>query len=301
MCDRAGINDWAPNPERIARCSSLPLYSRRCEREPEGSESLTMSFWDALRNRFQGQHTAANVVFNLFWTAVVVAFAVLAARYAKRAMRRILVRAHMPLNLVALAGNGVTVLTGILCAAVILSIFGVPTTAVVTSLSLATAGIVLAFQDVLKNFIAGIYLLVERPFTIGDRVKVRDAEGSVEEVDIRTTALRTDAGVIILVPNNIIFTEIVTNRSASGIGHATLTLTNLTGTPDEVSARARETIQKLDNLVTQPAPQTKILALQDGAAEMQIEFWYRGIHNPDAEAIMLLGEQFPGARITSGG
>jgi small conductance mechanosensitive channel len=259
-----------------------------------------MSFWDALRRQFQGQHTLANIVVDVFWAAIAVCVAALASRYLKRAMRRMLIRAHMPLNIVALAGNGMTVLVAIFCASVILTIFGVPTTAVITSFSLATAGIVLAFQDVLKNFIAGIYLLVERPFTIGDRIKVRDAEGSVEEVDIRTTALKTDTGMIILVPNTIMFTEIVTNRSTSGIGHATLTLTNVTGAPDEVSAKARAVVEKMETLVALPAPQTKILALQDGTAEMQIEFWYRGLHNPSAEAITLLGAQFPGARITSG-
>jgi small conductance mechanosensitive channel len=259
-----------------------------------------MSFWDALRRQFQGQHTLANIVVDVFWAAIAVCVAALASRYLKRAMRRVLIRAHMPLNIVALAGNGMTVLVAIFCASVILTIFGVPTTAVITSFSLATAGIVLAFQDVLKNFIAGIYLLVEHPFTIGDRIKVRDAEGSVEEVDIRTTALKTDTGMIILVPNTIMFTEIVTNRSTSGIGHATLTLTNVTGAPDEVSAKARAVVEKMETLVALPAPQTKILALQDGTAEMQIEFWYRGLHNPSAEAITLLGAQFPGARITSG-
>lgn len=259
-----------------------------------------MGFWETLRHRFQGEHTLANIVFALFWSSIAICATVLAARFFKRMMRRMLIRAHLPLNIVALAGNGVTVLGVILCASVILSLLGVPTSAVITSLSLATAGIVLAFQDVLKNFIAGIYLLVERPFTIGDRVKVRDAEGSVEEVDIRTTALKTDAGVLILVPNNIIFTEIVTNRSASGIGHATLTLTNVTGTADEVGAKARDAIQKLDTLIPQPAPQTKIVGLQDGAVEMQIEFWYRGLHSPAPEVIAALGEQFPGAKITSG-
>ena len=259
-----------------------------------------MSFWDALRLRFQGQHTLANIVFGLFWSAVAICIAVIAARFLKRALRRVLIRAHMPLNVVALAGNGMTVLVAIFCAAIILTIFGVPTAAVVTSLSLATAGIVLAFQDVLKNFIAGIYLLVERPFTIGDRVKVRDAEGTVEEVDIRTTALKTDAGLIILVPNNIIFTEIVTNRSASGLGHATVTLTNVAGTPDEAGAKAREALQNIDTLVAQPAARTKIVGLQDGMAEMQVEFWYRGLRDPTPEAIAALGDHFPGSKITSG-
>src|SRR5689334_11099102 len=133
-----------------------------------------MGFWEALRHRFQGQHTLANIVFALFWTSVTFVVAVFASRYAKRMVRRMLIRAHLPLNTVALLGNATTFVVVIIAFAFILSIWGVPTTAVVTSLSLATAGIVLAFQDVLKNFIAGIYLLVERPFNIGDRVKVRD-------------------------------------------------------------------------------------------------------------------------------
>lgn len=257
-------------------------------------------FWQMVRQQFNGQQTLAHLAVSLFWSGVVIVVTMFAGRYTKRLVRRLLLRAKLPPNIVALAGNGVTVGSVILCAAVILSIIGVPTTAVVTSLSLATAGVVLAFQDVLKNFIAGIYLLVERPFTIGDRVKVRDAEGSVEEVDIRTTALKTDAGVIILVPNTIIFTEIVTNRSVSGIGHASLTLTNVQGIPDEVSAKARETVEKLPNLVPMPAPQTNIVALGDGVMEMRVEFWYRGTHSPAAEAITLLSEQFPGARISNG-
>ncbi len=257
-------------------------------------------FWETLRHRFQGQHTLANIVFALFWSTIAICVTIIATRFIKRMMRRGLIRARLPLNIVALAGNGVTLLGAIICIAIILSVIGVPTSAVITSFGLATAGIVLAFQDVLKNFIAGIYLLVERPFTIGDRVKVRDAEGSVEEVDIRTTALKTDAGVMILVPNNIIFTEIVTNRSASGIEHATISLTNVTGTPDEVSTKAREAIQQIDTLVAQPAPQTKIVGLQDGMAEMQVEFWYRGLRNPTPEVIAALGDQFAGAKITSG-
>ncbi len=258
------------------------------------------SFWETLRYRFQGQHTLVNIIFALCWTAIAICITIIATRFLKRLLRRILIRAHMPLNVVALAGNGITVIGVIFCASVILSVLGVPTSAVITSFGLATAGIVLAFQDALKNFIAGIYLLVERPFTIGDHVKVRDAEGSVEQVDIRTTALKTDAGVIILVPNNIIFTEIVTNRSASGIGHATLTLTNVTGTPDEIGMKARDAIQKVDTLAAQPTPQTKIIGLADGVAEMQVEFWYRGLHNPTPEVIAALGDHFPGAKITSG-
>src|SRR4051794_2993721 len=162
--------EHCPNP--AAYCLLPAAYSPRCY-TPAGAAmwmedeiGFTMSFWDALRQRFQGQHTLANIVFGLFWSAVTICVAVIAAKYLKQLVRRALIRARLPLNIVALAGNGTTLLVVIVCAAVILTIFGIPTSAVVTSFGLATAGIVLAFQDVLKNFIAGIYLLVERPFTI---------------------------------------------------------------------------------------------------------------------------------------
>src|SRR4051794_32065658 len=101
-----------------------------------------MSFWEALRHRFQGQYTLANIVFALFWTSVTFVLAALASRYAKRARRGVLIRAPLPLNTVALLANATTIVVVIVAFAFILSIWGVPTTAVVTSLSLATAGIV---------------------------------------------------------------------------------------------------------------------------------------------------------------
>jgi small conductance mechanosensitive channel len=256
-------------------------------------------FWHALRYQFDGQQRLAHFLMNAVWVFVVIVIAALAVRYCKRWAKRALLRAHVQANVVQLLGNAVTIGIVLIASAFILSIYGVPPTAVVASLGLATAGIVLAFQDVLKNLIAGVYLLVERPFTIGDRIKVRDAEGTVEEVDIRTTALKTDAGAIVLVPNNLIFTEIVSNRSVSGIGHATLTLTNVNETPDEATAKGREAIKTLSSIATTPPPRVTILAVEEGKVEMQVEFWYRGISDPTAEAIMLLDAQFPGARITS--
>lgn len=256
-------------------------------------------FWQTLRTEFNAQQRLAQFLMDAFWGAIAIFVAMLLARFCKRWVKRALLRARVQANIVQLIGNAITIGFVLIGAAFVLSIFGVPSTAVITSLSLATAGIVLAFQDVLKNLIAGVYLLVERPFTIGDRIKVRDAEGTVEEVDIRTTALKTDAGAIVLVPNNLIFTEIVANRSASGIGHAVITLTQVTATPDEASAKAREAVGKVTTIASAPAPRVSILAVQDGTVEMQVDFWYRGISDPTAEAIMLLGEQFPGARLTS--
>lgn len=94
---------------------------------------------------------------------------------------------------------------------VLLRVFGVSVTAVVTTLGVVGLAVSLAMQDVLKNVFAGIYLLIERPFRPGETVKVRDFVGVVETIDLRTTTLRAD-GEVIYVPNAILFAEVLVNR-----------------------------------------------------------------------------------------
>jgi small conductance mechanosensitive channel len=91
-------------------------------------------------------------------------------------------------------------------------IFGIQLTGLLTFLGALSLAITFAVQDVLKNLVAGLYLLWERPFLIGDSIKVKDVSGSVEDIQVRTTVLRADNGQLIVVPNAVLFTEIVINR-----------------------------------------------------------------------------------------
>ena len=97
----------------------------------------------------------------------------------------------------------------------VLSILGVQLTVLVTVVGMAGLAVSLALQDVLKNLVAGLYLLVGRPFTLGDRVHFRTYRGVVEAVQLRTTALRTPTGERVMIPNAMIFADTVVNRSAA--------------------------------------------------------------------------------------
>jgi small-conductance mechanosensitive channel len=87
---------------------------------------------------------------------------------------------------------------------IVLGILGVNATGLAFSL---------AIQDILKNFFSGLYLLLERPFRVGDTIKVKDQQGIVENIGVRTTVLRTPENVQVLVPNAVLFVEVVTNHS----------------------------------------------------------------------------------------
>lgn len=95
----------------------------------------------------------------------------------------------------------------------VLDVFGVPLSALVTIVGVIGLGISLALQDILKNFFAGTYLLFERPFRIGDEISVKDHRGIVETVGIRTTTLRTADNVQVLIPNAMVFSDVVLNRT----------------------------------------------------------------------------------------
>jgi small-conductance mechanosensitive channel len=112
-----------------------------------------------------------------------------------------------------LIGRVITIAIVGLGAATILDTLGVPVTTFVTVLGVAGLGISLAMQDVLKSFVAGTFLLFERPFRIGDEISVKDQRGVVEHIGIRTTRLRNADNVQYIIPNAVMFAEVVANRT----------------------------------------------------------------------------------------
>ncbi len=96
---------------------------------------------------------------------------------------------------------------------VVLGILGFNSTGLLTLAGAVGLAFSLAIQDILKNFFSGIYLLLERPFRVGDTIRIKDQQGIVENIGVRTTELRTPENVQVLVPNAVVFAEVVTNHT----------------------------------------------------------------------------------------
>ena len=95
----------------------------------------------------------------------------------------------------------------------VLSYMGVNSTGLFALASAFTVAIGLSLQDVMRNLISGLFMLAERPFSVGDRVMIRTHVGTVQGIDIRTTMLRTDDGALLMVPNQLMFTEVLQNKT----------------------------------------------------------------------------------------
>jgi small conductance mechanosensitive channel len=105
---------------------------------------------------------------------------------------------------------------GVLLAAGLLAlgVAGVHVAALVTLMGALGLAISLSLQDVAKNVVAGLYLLMERPFESGDQVTVQSFTGQVEGIDLRITTLTAEDGRQVMVPNTVVLSQIVLRQSS---------------------------------------------------------------------------------------
>ncbi|MDF1695572.1 MAG: mechanosensitive ion channel family protein [Saprospiraceae bacterium] len=93
----------------------------------------------------------------------------------------------------------------------ILDYLDVNVTALLAGISIGGLALALAAQDTVKNFFGSIMIFLDRPFQIGDWIHFKNVDGTVEEVGIRSTRIRTFAGSLTYVPNAMLADTIVDN------------------------------------------------------------------------------------------
>jgi len=86
-------------------------------------------------------------------------------------------------------------------------------TGLVAGLGVGGLAVALAFQDTLGNFFGSIFILLDRPFAVGDWIKVGDVEGIVEDIGFRSTRIRTFPKTVVSVPNKTVASTTVDNWS----------------------------------------------------------------------------------------
>lgn len=136
------------------------------------------------------------------------------ARLARHWFESSVARTSADVSITILMGRVIYLVVISLAALTALDVLGVPLSSVVTTLGIVGIAVSLALQDILKNFFAGLYLLFERPFRIGDEIQLKDFVGRVETVHYRTTVIVTTDGVRVIIPNATLISEVVQNRGA---------------------------------------------------------------------------------------
>lgn len=157
----------------------------------------------------------------------------------KRILQETMSRYKADLSIRQLVNNLLSVLLSTFATVTILAQFGFDVLSIVAGLGIVGIAVGFAAQSTLSNFIAGITLLIERPFRIGDWVNINGQDGKVMKIALRTTWLRTRDNIFTMIPNDSVASSDIINYSAEGITR----LNFMVGIAYKESvARAREVI-----------------------------------------------------------
>jgi small-conductance mechanosensitive channel len=145
---------------------------------------------------------------------------------------------------------------------------------IIATLGLSSVAIGFAFQDIFKNFLAGILILIHQPFNIDDQIIVEDYEGTVEGIDIRTTKIRTYQGELVLIPNSTIFTSAVQVRTAYNSRRTDLMVgldynTSLT----KAVSLIENTITKVEGVLDNPYPEIDVVNFGGSSIDLIVRYW----------------------------
>jgi small conductance mechanosensitive channel len=143
---------------------------------------------------------------------------------------------------------------------------------------IGAAGFVIAFalQNSLSNFASGILMLLYRPFDISDTIKVAGVLGKVESMNLLSTQLRTPDNQLVIVPNNSVWGDVITN--VTGITQRRVDLVFGIGYSDDVDKAQtilEDIVNRHESVLKEPAPVVKLHELGDSSVNFICRPWVR--------------------------
>ncbi|MGB3756180.1 MAG: mechanosensitive ion channel family protein, partial [Rivularia sp. (in: cyanobacteria)] len=239
-------------------------------------------------------------------TALIIIFLTrFAAQFAQRITQTI---AHKTVSskslqfLMVKAASTATWILGILLACVI-AFPGLSLGDIIATLGLSSVAIGFAFQDIFKNFLAGILILLQQPFRIGDQIVVNDYEGTVEKIDIRTTKIVTYGGERVVIPNSTVFTSVVRVRTAFNHRRTDLAVgVDYNTSLSQASDILERTISQVEGVLDSPAPEIDLVGFGDSSIDFMIRYWtlsqQKQVRHVQTRAILSIKQAFDKANIS---
>lgn len=222
----------------------------------------------------------------------------IAATLIKKSIGRTSTQGHVDI-LIARTVSGIILGIGLILA---LSEVGMSLTGLLAAVGLASVGIGFALQDVLSNLFAGIILLLQHPFTIGDQVMIGQEEGTVENVRIRDTQVLTYEGERVYIPNQMVFSNPIVNYTSTPSLRIDVRIgIRYDDDVDKARRLIKEVLESKNGILEQPQP----MILSEAEPEALIlvaRFWMDSDRNRrlnvQSEVLELIVKSFNSAGIT---
>lgn len=174
----------------------------------------------------------------------------------------------------SLARGAVLILAVLFAAAIVFP--SVNPGGVFATLGIGSVAIGFAFKDILQNLLAGLLLLINRPYRRGDQIVVKDFEGTVEHIESRATLIKTYDGRRVIIPNSDVYTSAVIVNTAFdirrdeyliGIGYG--------DEPEATAATFIAAIAKVEGVLADPAPEVLPWELAESTVNLKARWWVK--------------------------
>lgn len=167
-------------------------------------ESTTSLFsWESFKDHWQEllqQAGMSLLIFLGFW---------IVAKIVQKVLTRVGTSQHIDQELASFIGRTAKIAVLVLGLITALSHLGIDVSAMVAGLGLTGFALGFALKDVISNVLAGVLILIYKPFQKDDCIKIKSYEGKVVSTDLRYTVLLSD-GLTVYVPNSLLFTDAIT-------------------------------------------------------------------------------------------
>ncbi len=223
-------------------------------------ENLLQRFLDSLPNVI----TAVVIFIIIFYLAVL----------ARRAVRLGMQRRKMDPQVIPLVTQSIYLSVIVFGTIIALQQVGFNVTAFLTGLGVVGFTIGFALQDVSKNFISGLLLLIQEPFDIGETIEVKGYTGKVLSIDLRATEMQTLDGRVVVIPNADIFTNPITNYTRAKSRRLEMNLgVAYESDPELVRFTALQALDAVPGLLIEPAPQVVFNNFGSSTFDLTIYYW----------------------------
>lgn len=157
---------------------------------------------------------------------------------------------------------------------VALGVLGLDFATLLGTLGLTSVAIGFSLKDVLSNYISGVILLAARPFRISDQVVIGSYEGTVVQIQLRATTMRTYDGRLVYIPNQQVFQSSVVNNTASPVRLSTVAV-GIDYDADISSARqvVIDAVKQVEGVEPQPPPLILVQELAASTVNLEVRFW----------------------------
>lgn len=157
---------------------------------------------------------------------------------------------------------------------VIMGIFGLPLTALASAVGLIGLGVSFALKDMIANFISGLMILINRPFKIGDQIAVEGESGTVKDIRIRATDVKTFDGRKVIVPNSTLYNGTVINNTAYDERRFDVVV-GISYDDDIEKAKdlAMDTLEEAEGVDAEPEPQVLVEELGGSSVNLKLRGW----------------------------